>query len=96
MTTEYGGINKVINFSVDGSPITLRRTVVSINNCNGCHTKLSVHGENRHQIEMCVLCHNPSENDGARRPMAQVPADRTQPNQGVNFTYLVHRIHWAF
>ena len=38
VTTEYGGINKVINFSVDGSPITPRRTVVSINNCNGCHT----------------------------------------------------------
>ncbi|HEV3330210.1 MAG TPA: OmcA/MtrC family decaheme c-type cytochrome [Bryobacteraceae bacterium] len=93
MTTEYGGINKVINFSVDGSPITPRRTVVSINNCNNCHTKLSLHGENRNQIEMCVLCHNPSENDISQRVNATNPADKAAPAEGVNFTYMIHRIH---
>ena len=62
-TTEYGAINKVFYFSVDGSPVTPRRTVVSVNNCNNCHARLSLHGENRNQIEMCVLCHNPTEND---------------------------------
>jgi OmcA/MtrC family decaheme c-type cytochrome len=93
VTTEYGGTNKVTYFSVDGSPVTPRRTVVSIDNCNGCHAKLSVHGENRNQIEMCVLCHNPSENDISQRPNAQVAADKTAPAQGVNFAYMVHRIH---
>jgi len=93
MTSEYGGANEVTYFSVDGSPVTPRRTVVSIKNCNGCHTTLSVHGENRNQIEMCVLCHNPSENDGARRPTAAVAADKAAPAQGVNFAYLAHRIH---
>lgn len=93
MNSEYGGINQVIHFSVDGSPVTPRRTVVSINNCNGCHTKLSVHGENRNQIEMCVLCHNPSENDISQRVNATNPADKAVPAQGVNFTYMIHRIH---
>src|ERR1035441_3876490 len=50
-------------FSVDGSPVQPRRQVVDIAKCNGCHTSLSLHGENQNQIEMCVLCHNASEND---------------------------------
>jgi OmcA/MtrC family decaheme c-type cytochrome len=93
MTTRYGGTNKVTYFSVDGSPVTPRRTVVSINNCNNCHTKLSLHGENRNQIEMCVLCHNPSENDISQRVNATNPADKAAPAEGVNFAYMIHRIH---
>jgi len=92
-TSEYGATNKVFNFSVDGSPPVARRTVVSIDNCNQCHNKLTVHGENRNQIEMCVLCHNPSENDSSVRSSATVPADKAAPAQGVNFDYMVHRIH---
>src|SRR5207245_282107 len=71
MTTNYGAINKVINFSVDGSKITARRTVVATAKCNVCHSYLSLHGENRNQIEQCVLCHNPNENDKAFRPASQ-------------------------
>jgi OmcA/MtrC family decaheme c-type cytochrome len=78
---------------VDGSAVVARRTVVSINNCNQCHTKLSLHGENRNQIEMCVLCHNPSEGDESTRPSAVVAADKTLPVQGVNFALMVHSIH---
>ena len=93
VTTEYGAVNKVINFSVDGSPVTPRRKVVDIAKCNGCHQFLSVHGENRNQIEMCVLCHNPSESDVARRPSAVNPDDKNAPPQGVNFSLLIHKIH---
>jgi OmcA/MtrC family decaheme c-type cytochrome len=92
-TTEYGAINKVFYFSVDGSPVTPRRTVVSINNCNKCHARLSLHGENRNQIEMCVLCHNPTENDSSVRSSATVAADKALPPQSVNFALLVHKIH---
>lgn len=91
--TQYGAINKVINFSVDGSPITPRRKVVDIAKCNACHSFLSVHGENRNQIEMCVLCHNPSETDAIVRPVATNPADKTAPAQSVNFAILIHKIH---
>jgi OmcA/MtrC family decaheme c-type cytochrome len=93
VTTEYGAVNKVVSFSVDGSPVMPRRTVVSIDKCNACHVSLSVHGENRNQIEMCVLCHNPSETDVARRPSAQVAADKNSPPQAVNFSLMIHKIH---
>ena len=93
VVTEYGAKNVVSYFSVDGSPVVPRRTVVSINNCNNCHSYLSVHGENRNQIEMCVLCHNPSEGDESTRPSATVASDKTAPVQGVNFAYMIHRIH---
>ena len=90
---EYGAKNVVFNFSVDGSPVQARRTVVALKNCNQCHDKLSLHGENRNQIEMCVLCHNPSETDATMRPQAPNPADKNGPPQGVNFTMLIHKIH---
>src|SRR5207244_4888261 len=92
-TSEYGAVNKVTYFAVDGSKVTPRRQVVDIAKCNGCHVALSLHGENRNQIEQCVLCHNPSENDGARRPVALVAADKTQPNQSVSFPLMIHKIH---
>ena len=92
-STEYGAVNKVSYFSVDGSPVTPRRTVVSINNCDNCHTKLSLHGENRNQIEMCVLCHNANATDAPTRPSATVAADKALPNQGINFAMMVHKIH---
>jgi OmcA/MtrC family decaheme c-type cytochrome len=92
-SVEYGAKNQVVNFSVDGSPVAPRRTVVSLNNCNSCHYKLSLHGENRNQIEMCVLCHNPSNTDASTRAVAQVAADKALPPQGINFNLLVHRIH---
>jgi OmcA/MtrC family decaheme c-type cytochrome len=92
-TTEYGAKNKVVNFSVDGSKLVARRQVVDIAKCNQCHSNLSLHGENRNQIEQCVLCHNPSENDGVRRVVATNPADKAQPNQSVNFALMIHKIH---
>src|SRR5579864_2502625 len=84
VTTEYGAVNKVFDFSVDGSPLQHRRQVVDISKCNACHVTLSVHGENRNQIQMCVLCHNPSETDVARRPTAVNPDDKNAPPQSVN------------
>ena len=93
MTSEYGAINKVSYFSVDGSKVAPRRTVVDINKCNGCHSFLSLHGENRNQIEMCVLCHNPSENDSSTRSAATVASDKALPPQSVNFALMIHKIH---
>jgi OmcA/MtrC family decaheme c-type cytochrome len=93
VSTEYGAVNKVINFSVDGSPIVPRRTVVSIDKCNACHQSLSVHGENRNQIEMCVLCHNPVDTDASTRASATNPADKNAPPQAVNFSLMIHSIH---
>jgi OmcA/MtrC family decaheme c-type cytochrome len=91
----YGAANQVVDFSVDGSPVVPRRTVVATSNCNACHVSLSVHGTLRNQIEYCVLCHNPSNTDLSARPAAVVAADRNAPNQGINFNLMVHRIHYG-
>jgi OmcA/MtrC family decaheme c-type cytochrome len=92
-STEYGAKNNVFYFSVDGSAVAPRRTVVAIANCNNCHANLSLHGALRNQIEMCVLCHNPSDTDAAVRSSATVAADKALPPQGINFAMMVHKIH---
>jgi OmcA/MtrC family decaheme c-type cytochrome len=89
----YGAPNKVVYFSVDGSPVTPRRSVVALANCNQCHVSLQVHGALRNNTEYCVLCHNPSNTDASTRATATVAADKTAPPQGINFNLLVHRIH---
>jgi OmcA/MtrC family decaheme c-type cytochrome len=92
-TVELGAMNPVVNFSVDGSPVAPRRTVVALSNCNNCHVDLMLHGGLRNNTEYCVLCHNPSNTDASTRAMATVAADKAAPPQGINFNLLVHRIH---
>lgn len=87
VTVRDAADNVVRHFSVDGSPVAPRRTVVSIAKCNNCHTNLSLHGGNRDRIEQCVLCHNPATTDVARRPATAGPA------QGIDFALMIHRIH---
>lgn len=82
--TRYAADNKVIYFSVDGTPIVKRRQVVDIAKCNACHTRLALHGENRNQTEYCVFCHNPSNSAGTGA--AAVP---------INFSVMVHKIHFG-
>lgn len=89
----YGAPNRVAYFSVDGSPVVERRTVVQVSNCNQCHVSLQAHGALRNDTEYCVLCHNPSNTDAARRANATVAADKDAPPQGINFNLMVHRIH---
>ncbi|HME07575.1 MAG TPA: OmcA/MtrC family decaheme c-type cytochrome [Bryobacteraceae bacterium] len=92
---EYGAPNKVVYFSVDGSTVAPRRTVVALANCNQCHVALSVHGTLRNNTEYCVLCHNPSNTDASTRAAATVAADKALPPQGINFNLLIHRIHYG-
>jgi OmcA/MtrC family decaheme c-type cytochrome len=92
-TVQYGAKNQVKYFSVDGSVVTPRRTVVQTSNCNNCHVALSLHGTLRNQTEYCVFCHNPSDSDFPTRPAATIIAERSKPNQGINFNLMVHRIH---
>jgi OmcA/MtrC family decaheme c-type cytochrome len=92
---EYGAPNVVSYFSVDGSPVTPRRSVVALANCNNCHQTLQVHGALRNNTEYCVLCHNPSNTDATTRATATVAADKAAPPQGINFNLLVHRIHYG-
>lgn len=94
-SVQYGALNPVAYFSVDGSTVAPRRGVVALANCNQCHVALSIHGTLRNNTEYCVFCHNPSNTDFTVRPNATVAADKTQPNQGINFNLMVHRIHFG-
>jgi OmcA/MtrC family decaheme c-type cytochrome len=81
VSTQYGVDNKVMYFSVDGSPMVKRRQVVDTAKCNQCHVRLSLHGENRNQAEYCVLCHNPKNTSGTV--------------SSINFGVMVHSIHFG-
>ena len=74
-TIEYGMKNVVYNFSVDGSAVKPRRAVVALSKCDSCHWNLSLHGENRNQIEQCVLVPQPG---GERQ---RLPSGRGQPDR---------------
>ncbi len=87
MVVRDAGVNKVIHFAADGSKAEPRRQVVALSKCNACHASLSLHGNNRNAIEMCVLCHNPNQTDIARRPATALPPE------SVNFRVMIHRIH---
>jgi OmcA/MtrC family decaheme c-type cytochrome len=92
---QYGAPNKVVYFSVDGTTVVPRRSVVAISSCNQCHVALQLHGTLRNNTEYCVLCHNPSNTDASTRATALVAADQAAPPQGIDFNLLVHRIHYG-
>ena len=60
---------------------------MALGNCNDCHDQLSLHGGLRKNTEMCVICHNPNENDAVFRPSGELPVE------SVDFKRMIHRIH---
>jgi len=79
-------LNPIKYVAISG-PLTPRRTVVTIGQCNQCHDSLSLHGGQRNLTDECVICHNPKESDVARRP-----ANAGAP-ESISFQRMVHRIH---
>ena len=78
--------NVVMAFAVTG-PLATRRKVVALANCDMCHDKLQAHGNNRNEIEACVMCHNPAATDASIRPAA------ANPPQSIDLKVMIHRIH---
>ena len=79
--------NDVKYFSTDGSAIVPRRVIVQTATCNNCHYRLALHGQNRNEINNCVICHNPAMTDAARRPAAMAPTE------SISLASMIHRIH---
>ena len=86
-TVRVTAFNPVAYAALDGGKPTPRRKVVDRNKCNACHQSLALHGGIRQNTEYCVLCHNTTATDDARRP-----AD-AMPPASINFRVMVHRIH---
>ena len=92
-TAQYSAHNPVYYFSVDGSTVAPRRTVVAMANCNRCHTDLQLHGGLRNDAQYCQFCHNPNNTDASSRVAATTPADKALPPQAINFALMIHKIH---
>lgn len=56
------------------------RDIANIDNCNGCHENLALHGGARLELRDCVTCHNPGS------------ADANSGNT-INMAVMVHKIH---
>lgn len=86
--------NVVRDFSVDGSPVVARRTVVSQDKCASCHgvfsVDFSIHGNLRNQADYCVTCHNANVTDFARR-VGVAGADPV--NEPIDLKHMLHKIH---
>ncbi|MEK7736734.1 MAG: cytochrome c3 family protein, partial [Pseudomonadota bacterium] len=79
--------------------LTPRRTVVSNDKCNACHSLLGTtsgsnmlanafHGGARDTVESCVLCH-----DASRVSTGSVMADGSSWNESYQFKRMIHGIH---
>lgn len=72
-----------------GSATTLEpREVVTLANCNQCHTELKAHGDNRDKITNCLLCHT----SGAEDKNVATAAGGT-PGVAIDFKVMIHKIH---
>lgn len=79
----------------DGTPVD-RRGVVTIEQCQACHSSLSLHGSNRNNnIEVCVTCHNPRNTDKRVREVAGDPPTDGKDEESLDFKTMIHGIHAA-
>jgi OmcA/MtrC family decaheme c-type cytochrome len=81
------GFNPIAYAALDGGDPRVRRQVVDQQLCSACHQDLALHGGQRQNVEYCVMCHNPTASDEARR------TEETMPPEPINLKTLVHRIH---
>jgi OmcA/MtrC family decaheme c-type cytochrome len=72
-----------------GDATTLEpRELVTLANCNQCHTELRAHGENRNQIANCLLCHTSGAEDRNNPAVAG-----GTPGVAIDFKVMIHKIH---
>ncbi len=83
------GLNLVKYFAITDREAIPRRKAVKTENCNVCHLKLQLHGEQRNNTEFCVMCHNANHTDADKRKTAKGP----MPPENVHYKRLIHRIH---
>ena len=93
-----GAPNPVAYFTVDGSPVSPRRTVVETEACNVCHDRLELHGGQRREVEYCVMCHNPQNVDWSARPKTAGNVSLAVTEDGIeersiDFRTIIHKIH---
>jgi OmcA/MtrC family decaheme c-type cytochrome len=97
VTATEAAPNPVVTFTVDDSAALVRRQVVDQQLCANCHGEFSkdfsVHGGSRNQVEYCVLCHNPTASDVARRKRDPAAVAAGDLNATIDFKVLIHKLH---
>lgn len=87
ITLREAAFNPIHYVALDGGTAEPRRQAVTTAMCNTCHDRLALHGGQRMNIDECVICHNPTGTDTARRPADALPPE------SISFQYMVHKIH---
>ena len=72
--------NATFDFVPSGAPVTQVRDVVSTAACNQCHDPLAHHDGLRRDVRLCVLCHNPGNQD-------------PYTGNSLDFKVYIHKIH---
>jgi hypothetical protein len=80
--------NASFDFLLGDADTLAAREVVTLANCNQCHTELRAHGDNRNQITNCLLCHTSGAED---RNTATVAGGT--PGVAIDFKVMIHKIH---
>jgi OmcA/MtrC family decaheme c-type cytochrome len=87
---DYAAPNPITYIAITDTTPVPRREVVEMANCNACHQQLGLHGGSRNNPELCVMCHNPI-NDNADRLSGT--AGTTAVSDSISFANFVHSIH---
>ena len=80
--------NTSFDFLFGGATTLEAREVVTLANCNQCHTELRAHGDNRDKITNCLLCHTTGAED---KNIASVAGGT--PGVAIDFKVMIHKIH---
>lgn len=75
--------NRLVDFRPDGAPVTEVWDAVATATCNSCHDPLALHGSQRQEVKLCVLCHNRTQS--------------VDPDTGnnVQMAEMTHKIHFG-
>ncbi|HEX3761027.1 MAG TPA: OmcA/MtrC family decaheme c-type cytochrome [Kofleriaceae bacterium] len=87
----YAAVNPVLAFAVTDPAPQPRRSIVSRDNCNGCHYDLAAHGGTRKNPDYCVLCHNPANFDSPGAPRFQGTSNVVA--EALDFRHMLHKVH---
>ncbi len=74
--------NELDHFVPSGTAEPMPREIVTTETCNGrCHDPLAIHGGSRQKVELCILCHNASQD--------------IDPDTGnsIDMPLMIHKIH---
>jgi OmcA/MtrC family decaheme c-type cytochrome len=87
MSVTEGAFNPIFHATVTDAELDPRREVVSMEKCNTCHDTLALHGGQRFNVQECLICHRPNNDDHEVRPEEEGLAE------SIDMRWLIHRIH---